>query len=200
MAEPDGSSLPLQLTCHPGKSGNMLTFQYAVQNTGGVEIYVMDALPTVDPGGEPLANEAFAVVMLGEAGDAVLGKFMAPLPSDRRIAVPVSPLARRLPAGARYEARLEIPLPLAETSPYFADLTLRQYEVVDIKGIDFTIGYWVGGVNGLVAAPCRYAPEFMVVATRDTLKSARAVSLRFPTTGLQLFKRRDAFPRKPPAA
>jgi hypothetical protein len=199
MAESTQGGAPpaaLQLTCRPGKAGNILTFPYTVQNTGPADIYAMHALPTVDrQSGEPAANDQAAVVILGDNGEAIVGKFAAPLPTARRIAVPVLHLARHLPAGASLEARLEIALPLAETSPYFADLTLRQYEVVDIKAVAFTLGYWVAGVDGLVAAPADYAPELFVVVTRNTLRSALRVSQRFPTTGLQVFKRTDEFPR-----
>jgi hypothetical protein len=73
---------------------------------------------------------------------------------------------------------------------------LRKYDVVDIKGVVFTIGYWLAGIDGLVASPGDYAPDlFVVVATRDTRRSARRVFQRFPTTRLQIFRRTDAFPR-----
>src|SRR6266404_2031283 len=134
MAEPGqaGSSpAALRLTCRPGKTGNLLTFPYTLENLGPTDVYAMEALPGVDRAKrQPRADSNAAVVILGESGDAILGKFAAPLPSDRRVAMPVLPLARRLAAGASLEGRLEIPLPLAETSPYFADLTLRQYEMV----------------------------------------------------------------------
>jgi hypothetical protein len=199
MADPSQSAAAaaeLRLTCRPGKTGNVLTFPYTLENRGPADIYAMDALPTVDRAdGEPRADEQAAVVVLAPDGDAILGKFAAALPTDRRIAVPILPLARHVPAGTSFEGQLEIPLPLAETSPYFAELTLRQYEVVDIKGVVFTVGYWLAGVDGLVATPADYVPELFVIATRNTLRSALRVSRRFPTTGLQLFKRTDQFPR-----
>jgi hypothetical protein len=186
----------LRLSCQPSKTGTALLFPYTLENRGGIDVYAMHALPGRNPeGGEMRANEQGVVVILDDNGDAILGKFAPPLPTDRRMAMPVLPLARHLSAGAKLEGRIEIPLPLAETSPYFPDLALRRYEVVDIKGVVFTIGYWLAGVDGLVAAPAEYAPEFSVVATRDTRRSARRVSQRFPTTGLQIFKRTDRFPR-----
>lgn len=197
MAELTGAPpAALQLTCRPGKAGNILTFPYTLINNGPADIYAMHALPGVDPAsGEPVADDQAAVVILGADGDAIVGKFAAPLPTARRIAVPVLSLARHLPPGASLEARLELPLPLAETSPYFADLALRRYELTDLKAITFRVGYWLAGADGLVAAPADYAPDLFVVATRNTLRSARSVSQRFPTTGLQLFKRTDDFPR-----
>jgi hypothetical protein len=186
----------LRLSCQPAKAGGALLFPYALENRGGADVYAMHAVPWSDPAsGAPRANYQAAVVILGEDGDAILGKFAAPLPIDRRMAVPVLPLARHLAPGARLEGRIEIPIPLAETSPYFPDLTLRQYQIVDISGVVFTIGYWLAGVDGLVAAPAEYASDLFVVATRDSRRSARRVSQRFPTTGLQIFKRTDAFPR-----
>lgn len=198
MADHDQAlaSADLRLTCRPGKAGNRLQFPYRLENRGATDIYAMHAWPSIDPtSGEARASQQAGVVILGKEGDAVLGHFTAPLPTDRRVAVPVVPLARRLPSGGSVEGHLEVPLPLAETSPYFADLSLRQYELVDIAGVLFTIGYWIGGIDGLVAAPADYAPDLFVVAARNTLRSARQVSQRLPATGLQIFKRTDAFPR-----
>ena len=186
----------LRLTCRPSKNGNLLLFPYTLENQGPGEVFAMHALASGDPmTGEARANDTAAIVIAGDDGDAIIGKFAAPLPVDRRIAVPDLPLARRLGAGASLEGRVEIALPLAETSPYFPDLTLRRYEIVEIRGVVFTIGYWLAGVDGLTAAPAEYAPELFMIETRDTRRSARRVSQRFPTTALQLFKRTDAFPR-----
>jgi hypothetical protein len=192
----DLQTVPLRLECRPSKTGNVLIFPYTLQNQGTVDIYAMHALPTVEPESHVnVAKENAAVVIAGEAGDAIIGKFVAPLPTDRRIARPVLPLACHLPAGATLQGRIEIPLPLAETSPYFPDLTLRGYEVLDIKGVVLTIGYWTAGFDYLVARPVQYAPNLFAVVTGDTMKSARRATQRFPTAGLQLFKRTDAFPR-----
>lgn len=196
QTQPRAAAVLPRLTCRPGKTGKILTFPYTMENPGGADLYVMDALSTFDRASrEARANDNAAVVILGPDSEAIVGKFAAPLPIDRRIAVPVLPLARLLPAGGSLEGRLEISLPLAEVSPYFADLTIRQYDVVDIKGVAFTIGYWPAGVDNLAAAPVDYAPGLFIVVTRNTLGSAMRVSQRFPTTGLQLFKRTDQFPR-----
>jgi hypothetical protein len=193
---PGGAAAALRLTCRPGRTGNTLVFPYTLENRGATEIYAMDALPSLDPAGDTAsANDQAAVVILGADGDAVVGKFAAPLPTDRRVAFAILPLARRLAPQASFEGRLEIALPFAETSPYFPDLTLRQYEMVDIKGVVFTIGFWLGGADGLSSMPTDYAPDLFTVVTRNTLRSARRVSQRFPTSGLQLFRRNDAFPR-----
>jgi hypothetical protein len=193
------NSLPtadLRLSCQPGKIGGTLVFPYKLHNLGETAVYAMHALPSIDPtSGEVRANDQAAVVIMGADGAAIVGKFAAPVPTDRRIAVPVVPLAHHLPAGASLEGRIEIPLPLAETSPYFADLTLRKYEIVDISGVVFTIGYWPAGADGLSAVAAEYAPDLFVVTTRNTLRNTLRVSQRFPTTGLQLFKRTDRFPR-----
>lgn len=191
----EGTAGP-RLQCRPGKSGNRLIFQYALHNEGPVEVYVMDAVPDRDPAtGALRADDQAAVVILGPEGEAILGKFAAPPPLDRHMALAVMPLARLLPPGGTLERELAIPLPLAETSPYFPDLPLRRYEIVDIAGVVFTIGYWVAGMDNLAAAPVEDRPELFAVTTRNTARSARRTTQRFPTTGLQLFKRTDRFPR-----
>jgi hypothetical protein len=186
----------LRLSCQPGKEGQGLVCDYRVENLGPTEAYVMHALPGIDPESRAArANDQALVVILGSDGDVIVGKFVAPLPTDRRVAMPVFPLARRVSAGQAIESRLVIPLPLAEGSPYFGDLPLRRYEMVDIQAVVFTIGYWAAGTDGLVALAGDHAPELFTVVTRDTARSAALVTQRFPTRGLQLFKRTDQFPR-----
>jgi len=186
-ARADGT---LRLTCQPSKAGNVLIFPYTLANQGAGDVYAVHALPS-----EAAPNETAAIVIAGDSGDAIVGKFATPLPTDRRILVPVAPLARRLPAGAKLEGRIEITLPLAETSPYFSDLTLRQYEIVEINGLIVMIGYWPAETTDLVARPAPDAPDLLTILTADPVGSAKLVSQRFPTHGLQLFRRTDAFPR-----
>jgi hypothetical protein len=190
------NSATLKLDCRPSKAGNLLLFPYVLENLGPGEVYAMHALPSADSATHAAqANDTAAIVIAGDNGDVIIGKFVAPMPADRHIAVQVFPLARRLPVGAKLEGRIEIPLPLAETSPYFPDLTLRGYEMAEIKGVALTIGYWIAGNDGLAAFPAEYVPDLFIVETRNTARSAQRVSQRFPTTGLQLFRRTDAFPR-----
>jgi hypothetical protein len=192
----DRNSATMRLECRPSKAGNLLLFPYTLENQGPGEVYAMHALASADSASHAAqANDTAAIVIASDNGDAIIGKFVAPLPADRRIAVQVFPLARRLPAGAKLEGRIEIPLPLAETSPYFPDLTLRGYEMAEIKGVALTIGYWIAGNDGFAAFPAEYVPDLFIVETRNTARSAQRVSQRFPTTGLQLFRRTDAFPR-----
>jgi hypothetical protein len=182
----------LRLTCQPSKAGNVLVFPYRLVNEGPDEVYAMHALPK--GGGQ--ANETAAIVIAGDNSDAMIGKFAPPLPTDRRIATPLVPLVRRLPAGGAIDGRIEITLPLAETSPYFPDLTLRQYEIIDIKGVVVTIGYWLADTGELVARPSTAGPDLLDILTADPVQSAKLATQRFPTNALQLFRRNDAFPRK----
>jgi hypothetical protein len=181
---------PLRLTCQPSKAGNVLLFPYTLENQGSGDIYAVHALP-----GGAAPNETAAVVIAGDNGEVIIGKFATPLPPDRRIVAPVTPLARRLPAGAKLEGRIEITLPVAETTPYFPDLTLRKYEIVEIKSVIVTIGYWLAETTDLVARPAANAPDLLTILTADPVGSAKLASQRFPTHGLQLFRRTDQFPR-----
>ena len=84
----------------------------------------------------------------------------------------------------------------AETSPYFPDLTLRQYEIVEIRGVVLTVGYWRSDTPDLVLRPAVYAPGLLTVVASNPAGHSGRVSQRFPTTGLQLFKRTDQFTRE----
>ena len=195
MSAPTPSVPPL-LSCRPNLADGVYAFSYEVENVGAAELWVMDAVPVTDPAARTVsANEQIPVVVWCAEDEAVIGKFPAPLPTDRRVAVPVVPLARRLPPGERLQGELRIKAPLAETSPYFADLPLRRYDMVSIKAVVFTIGYWMAGIDNLVAAPAEHAPGLFVIVTRNTLASALRVSQRLPSSGLLFFRRSDAFPR-----
>jgi hypothetical protein len=196
MGEDGVPSTRLVLNCSPARQGDRLVFSYSVLNGGPADAYLMDALPVIDrETGEARAGADQAVVIQGRDGDVILGRFAAPLPTDRRVAVPVLPLGRRIPSGTSCSGKLELPLPLAETSPYFADLPLRSYEVVGIRSIIFMLGYWTADTEGLVAMPVAFAPELFQITTRRMIASARRIWQVLPTSGLQLFKRTDAFPR-----
>jgi hypothetical protein len=187
----------IRLRCQPGKEGDLLVFPYQVENLGVVDVYVMEAVATIDAASGAVKPDFQSVVVAGAADDAVIGKYLAPLPTDRRMAMPVLPLARPLPAKASFESRVEVRLPLAETSPYFADLPLRQYEMVEIQGVTFSIAYWVDGADGMTARRVEDG-ELFAITTRNTLRSVRRISQSLPTRSLQLLKRTDQFPRTIP--
>ena len=76
-ARADGT---LRLTCQPSKVGNVLIFPYTLENQGSAEVYAVHALP-----GATAPNETAAIVIAADSGDAIVGKFAAPLPPDRRV-------------------------------------------------------------------------------------------------------------------
>src|ERR1700722_16609614 len=94
------NSATLKLDCRPSKAGNLLLFPYTLENQGPGEVYAMHALASADSTNHAAqANDTAAIVIASDNGDVIIGKFAAPLPTDRHIAVQVFPLARRLPAG-----------------------------------------------------------------------------------------------------
>jgi hypothetical protein len=122
MSDPR-TSATLRLECRPSKTGNLLLFPYTLENQGPGDVYAMHALPSADPAShEAKGNDTAAIVIASDNGDAIIGKFVAPLPKDRRVAVQVFPLARRLPTGAKLEGRIAA-LPDDRTYNYSAEPT-----------------------------------------------------------------------------
>jgi hypothetical protein len=195
------SAPTVTLSCHPCRNGKHISFPYHLENHGPGDIYVMDALPAVEPDGNVArANDQNVVTILRGEDEAVLGKYLAPVPSDRRVMVPVTPLARLLKAGAALDGKLDVRLPLAETSPYLPDLMLRSYDPVELTTIVFALNYWPTTVPGLFAMPAEYAPDHLVLVARQLKAGVKFAWQRFPAKGLQLLKRNDAFPRSVLAA
>jgi hypothetical protein len=184
------------LACRPDRVGNKLVFAYSVTNHGRADVYVMDALPKVDPetrqaGVDPNA----AVIWLGADGFAHILRGIAPLPPGRQVTVRIIPLAAKLPPGGVLERALEVPLPLAEIDPYHPDLPLREYVLTDIQGVVFAVEFIASTVEGFAAEPVDFAPELYRVRGNNTIGQTQRVACTFPSRQLQIMKRSDDFPR-----
>jgi len=191
------SRTALHLTCQPNKVGNAFTFAYRAENHGAVPLYVMDAMPSVDPETHAVsANPQAAAVLLRADGIAMLGKFIAPLPQDRVLMAPDLPLCARLDPGQGIERELRIPLPFAEASPYFPDLRLRDYELAEVAGVILAIGFFPADTRGLYAAPAAYAPDYHVLSATVAPVVAGLAWQMLPVKKLEILKRTDDFPRE----
>lgn len=186
----------LHLRCQPNKVPDAFIFAYRAENHGAVPLYVMDAMPSVDPASRAVsANDQAAPVILRDDGVALVGKFIAPLPQDRVLLAPDLPLCARIEPGGAIERELRVPLPFAEASPYFPDLRLRGYEIAEVAAIGFAIGFFPADTRGLYAAPAAYAPDYQVLsATIAPVMAGLAVHM-LPVKKLEILKRTDGFPR-----
>ena len=184
------------LECQPTRVGAKLSFPYTITNRSQADIYVMDAVPSVDSSTrQAVANRDSVVVYLLGDGRAHVLKGIALLPTDRTVTVRIIPFAAKLPPGETLSRQLDIPLPLAETSPYFPDLPLRQYELVDISGVLFSVEFLRSTVEGFSAMPVDFAPDLYRVSAKNTAGMTERVSSSYPTQRLNIMKRVDAFPR-----
>ncbi|MBR0684152.1 hypothetical protein GXW74_27050 [Roseomonas eburnea] len=187
----------LHLDCHPNKVGDAFVFAYRAANQSSVALFVMDAMPSVDPGTHAVsADPNAAVVILRPDGVVMLGKFIAPLPQDRVLLAPDLPLCVRLEPGQSIERELRVPLPFAETSPYFPELRLRDYALAEVAGVAFAIGFFPADTRGLYAAPAAYAPEYLVLAPTVAPVVAGLAWQRLPVKRLEILRRKDDFPRE----
>ena len=192
MAQP----ADITLVCRPDRAGNRLVFPYAITNRGAVDVYVMDASPAVDPNTrQAKADPHSAVIWLAADGFAHILRGVAPLPLDRDVYGHVIPLGAKLSPDATLERSLEVPLPLVETSPYYPDLPVRDYQLTDISGVVLTVEFLRSTVEGFSAEPVDYAPGLYRVWGKNTVGQTERVSCRFPSRQLSILKRPDNFPR-----
>lgn len=186
----------LHLTCQPNRMAGFLTFAYRLENRAPVAALVMDAMPSVDrETGDVSARPEAASVLCRDDGMVLLGKFIPPLPQDRRLIAPDLPLCVLLEPGKVLERELLVPLPFAEASPHFADLPLRDYAPAEVQGVIFAIGYWPADARGLYSAAAAYAPDHLVVTPTVAPVMAGLAWQCFPTKRLEILRRSDAFPR-----
>ena len=183
------------LECEPTRVGTKLVFSYRVINHGNADIYVMDALAGVDAARRAVANRDSAVVSLMRNGHAHVLKGIAALPTDRSVTMRIVPLAVRLPAGGVLARSLTIPLPLAETSPYFPDLPLRQYELIETQGLYFSVEFLRSTAAGFSATAVDFAPDLYRVSAQNTVGMTERITQAFASQRLSIMKRPDEFPR-----
>ena len=183
------------LECEPTRVGTKLVFSYKVTNRGNADVYVMDAVAGVDAARRAVAHRDSAVVYLTRNGHAHVLKGIAALPTDRSVTVRIIPLATRLPAGGVLARSLTIPLPLAETSPYFPDLPLRQYDLVETQGLYFSVEFLRSTAQGFAATAVDFAPDLYRASAQDTAGMTERVTRAFPSQRLSIMKRPDEFPR-----
>jgi len=155
----------------------------------------MDAIRARDQAGTAIIDRHASVIWLGIDGFAHVLKGIAVLPPDRDVNTRVIPIAAPLPPGGTMERVLEVPLPLAETSPYYPDLPLREYELIDIQGVTLTVEFMRRAVEGFAAEPAPDAPDLFRVSGSNTVGQVERVSCAFPSRQLQILKRSDNFPR-----
>lgn len=192
----DAAEPGVSLSCQPTRDGDVLVFPYTLTNNTGGDIYVLDALPELDPAtGEARVNLNTAVVARGEDGFAHILRGIAPVPNDRDVAVRIIPLATKLPNGGVLERRFTANEPLHETGPYHPDLPLSKYRLRDIKGVILTAHYLPASAEGFSAAPVDYAPGLFRVFAKNLEGATRAVSCQLPARGLNILVRTDDFPR-----
>jgi len=190
------STADIALSCQPNREAGSFLFPYTVTNNSAADVYVFDAVPSVDAATRQTRIDPDRVtIALAEDGYVHVLKGIPPLPPDRDVAVQIIPLTAKLPPGGSLQRTLRVPLPFAEASAYFTDLPLRQYEQVDIKGVIFAVQFLRATIPGLAAAPDAFGAELFRVVTPNTAAQAQLVSQTFATKGLSILKRKDAFPR-----
>jgi hypothetical protein len=183
------------LTCRPDRAGNRLIFPYTVANHGPADVYVMDAVRARAADASPIIDRHAAVIWLAGNGFAHVLKGIAELPPDKQVNARVIPLAAKLPPNGTLERVLEVPLPLAETSPYYPDLPLREYALTDIQGVLLTLEFMRSTAEGFISEPAADAPDLFRIAGKHTVGQTERVSCSFPSRQLQILKRPDNFPR-----
>lgn len=192
----NGDAGDVTLDCQPAREGDTLVFPYTLTNTGRVDVYVLDALPEIDPAtGKARVNLDSAVITRGEDDLAHILRGIAPLPADRTVSVRIIPLGTKLPPGGTLQRRLAVDIPLHETGPYHPDLPISKYRQRDIRGVILTVHTLAASAEGFGANPVDFAPGLFRVFAKNTVGQVAAVSCQFPTRSLSILVRTDDFPR-----
>ena len=185
----------ITLSCRPSRVENSLQFDYSVANLSASDIYLLDGFPRVDPTTHEASidpNGAYVTALEGRAAFVLKG--IPPLPRNP-VTVRIIPLGSKIAAGETLERTLVLPMPLAEQSPYFGELPLRNYEQYDISRVIVGVQILRSTKEGFAAGQADFASGYFRVQTLKTVHDAETLTCEFPTKSLILLKRKDGFVR-----
>lgn len=185
----------LSLSCHAELKAAALEVRYTVRNDGDRPVYVLDMLP-IEGAGTPEAagNPAMNTVIAGPDHLTVL-RGVAPLPRHP-VAVRVIPLATALAPAKTLGRSIALALPVAERSPYYGDLPLRQYAHGSVNALTLIVHVVRDTADGFKASPAEgFADGLLKLHATDLVRSVVPLSCSVPVRGLTILRRTDAFKR-----
>lgn len=188
MSQPQRPAPQVTLQCSPSRSGNELVFPYTVTNDGPGDVYVADAFHRVDPVTHAGSVDRALVTIQMETDNFALILRGVP-PRTAPVTRPIHPLMHRLGAGQKLERQLEVPLPLAETSPYEPYSNVRDYVLKPIDGVVLAVDWISASTEGLVATPAAGAEDLYTIQAPNYLRDMQRLTSRLPARGLSILER-----------
>lgn len=196
MSQSNAAPENLVLACTPEKTEDRIVLAYEITNRGAETWFIMDAMVGVDPATrQPRLEPDNVTLWQAAAGHANVLVGWPPVPTDRNVGVRAIPVAVRLAPRETLRRRLELPLPLAERSPYFPAANLRDYRIAEITGLALLIDVLPDTAPGLRVEPVAFAPSHVRALSANMDGDLRRVRASFRTQGLHLMVRTDAYPR-----
>ncbi len=187
----------VKFTSEISKTESGIRVKYSVRNSGGRDIYVLDAYPSVDMASRTASAETKSFYLcLREPATAFVLRGIPPLPS-MPVNVRVMPLGTKLEQNGSLAREFNIPLPLRERSDwYYAPLAPEEYLDQSVNHISLAVQFIRSTVENFEAKPADYAPDFFIVNSKNIVGQTETLKAEFTIEKTQLFVRKDLFPRK----
>lgn len=114
-----GSLDGVKLTASASVDGSSLAIDYRIANGSDAPIALLNRIFDLDASGQPVSKPEMAYIDVD--GDAlVVRKSVQPIPPGLGVAEKVLPWATRVDAGASFEERFVLPIPVKVFHPYLA--------------------------------------------------------------------------------
>jgi hypothetical protein len=125
-----------------------IEIDYRLENPSSADLYVLDALFTLEDG-RPAVRDSLVYTLM--EGDSLrLVRAALPIPQGVQVEAPEMPYARRLPAGGTLAGRIAAPLPLRYQNPYDLSDGDTTWRCVHVR---LVVGY--AAASDLPAPPAR---------------------------------------------
>ena len=133
-------------------SESSLRVTYSVENRSDAAIYLFTTLWRFAPGGGIEADPSPFYVSLDGQGVLKLGKIIYPTPRLKLVEMTNIPLAHAVGPHETWSEILEVPVPIAEHSPYYLKGPSSTWESAQSRYLELWVS-WIPTVEGLDVKP-----------------------------------------------
>jgi len=193
-------SKDIKLTASVELGEKKLIVHYEIANESRTDIYVLDILPLYDlETMKPRVDINHSVIIWSEPDAVRLIRGLPPIPEEMDVTAYITPKASKIEPGKSLKRKLELPLPLVESCPYYPPVVQKEdekYEFSKITTLKLYVDVVRSDVEGFEAIPVDLGDDLYHVKTPQLIADAERLYKRFDLNEIELLLYPGVFTRR----
>ena len=175
---------------------NALIVSYELTNSGKTDIYLLDIIPKYDlETRQPSIDLNNGVAIWNEPDGLSVIRGLPPYPTEKDMAAYYTPLASKIGPGEKLNRRIELSLPLVESSPYYSPLDIKTYESATVTTIRLSVHFIRSRAEGFEAQEVAFAKDVYFVKSKFLLRDVQKFSKEYRIAPVAILKYPATFTR-----